>query len=50
MKKGVHRHSKWQPLFVVAIALCFLPFAMRLCGLSTGTAATAVILAIAATA
>jgi ABC-type branched-subunit amino acid transport system ATPase component/ABC-type branched-subunit amino acid transport system permease subunit len=49
MKNGVHRSSKLQPLLVVAIALCLLPFVMRLCGLSTGTATTAIILAIAVT-
>jgi len=47
-KKPAWRYSKLQPLFVAAVALVALPFAMRLLGLSTDTAATVVILAIAA--
>jgi len=48
MKKSVARYWKFQPLVVAAIGLCALPFAMRLIGLSPDTAATVVILAIAA--
>ncbi len=40
--------SKLQPLYVAAVALVVLPFAMRLFGLTTDTAATVVIFAIAA--
>jgi branched-chain amino acid transport system ATP-binding protein len=48
MKKTGPTYSKLQPLLVAAVALCVLPFAMRVFGLSTDTAATVVILAIAA--
>ncbi len=40
--------SKWQPLWIAAIALVLLPLAMRVIGLTTDTASTVVILAIAA--
>jgi len=40
--------SKLQPLWIAAIALIVLPLAMRLIGLTTDTASTVVILAIAA--
>ena len=40
--------SKLQPLWIASAALVALPFAMRLFGLTNDTAATVVILAIAA--
>jgi len=44
-----HRpQARWRPLLITAAALVALPFCMRLVGLSTDTAATVVILAIAA--
>jgi branched-chain amino acid transport system ATP-binding protein/branched-chain amino acid transport system permease protein len=48
MKKPAALYLKFQPLIVTAIVLCALPFAMRLVGLSPDTAATVVILGIAA--
>jgi branched-chain amino acid transport system ATP-binding protein/branched-chain amino acid transport system permease protein len=48
MTKFIARHSKYQPLFIAAVVLCLLPFAMRPVGLSPDTAATVVILSIAA--
>jgi ABC-type branched-subunit amino acid transport system ATPase component/ABC-type branched-subunit amino acid transport system permease subunit len=46
--KAARRYAKLQPLLVAAVALLVLPFALRLLGLTTDTAATVVILAIAA--
>jgi branched-chain amino acid transport system ATP-binding protein len=40
--------SKWQPLWIGAVALAVLPLAMHVVGLTTDTASTVVILAIAA--
>jgi len=40
--------SKWQPLWIAAVSLIVLPLAMRVIGLTTDTASTVVILAIAA--
>jgi branched-chain amino acid transport system ATP-binding protein/branched-chain amino acid transport system permease protein len=40
--------SKWQPLLIAAISLVVLPLVMRVIGLTTDTASTVVILAIAA--
>ncbi|HSV24401.1 MAG TPA: branched-chain amino acid ABC transporter ATP-binding protein/permease [Xanthobacteraceae bacterium] len=48
-KKNARPHLKWQPLWISAVALIVLPFAMRACGLTTDSAATVVILAVAAT-
>ena len=48
MNKTARHHSRFQPLLVAAVALIVLPFAMRVFGLTTDTAATVVILAIAA--
>src|SRR3974390_2626816 len=48
MKQPALSNSKFQPLLVAAVALVVLPFAMRAFGLSIDTAATVVILAIAA--
>ena len=48
MKQPAFSNSKFQSLLVAAIALVVLPFAMRPFGLSIDTAATVVILAIAA--
>ena len=48
MTTSVRRNPKLQPLLIAAIALVVLPFAMRLFGLTTDTATTVVILAIAA--
>src|SRR3974390_1976836 len=48
MKQPALSNSKLQPLLVAAVALVVLPFAMRPFGLSIDTAATVVILAIAA--
>jgi ABC-type branched-subunit amino acid transport system ATPase component/ABC-type branched-subunit amino acid transport system permease subunit len=48
MKEARRLYAKWQPMLIAAAALVALPVAMRLAGLSTDTAATAVILAIAA--
>src|SRR3974390_782969 len=48
MKQPALHTSKLQPLLVAAVALVVLPFAMRPFGLSIDTAATVVILAIAA--
>ena len=44
------RHSRYQPLWVAAVALLALPMVLRAFGLSTNTATTVVILAIATTA
>ena len=44
------RHSRNQPLWVAAVALLALPMVLRAFGLSTNTATTVVILAIATTA
>ena len=44
------RHSRYQPLWVAAVALVALPMVLRAFGLSTNTATTVVILAIATTA
>jgi branched-chain amino acid transport system ATP-binding protein len=46
--KSARYSSKLQPLWIGSVALVVLPFAMRLFGLTTDTAATVVILAIAA--
>jgi ABC-type branched-subunit amino acid transport system ATPase component/ABC-type branched-subunit amino acid transport system permease subunit len=48
MKEARRLYAKWQPMLIAAAALVVLPLAMRLVGLSTDTAATVVILAIAA--
>src|SRR5215470_9548180 len=48
MTTSVRARSKWWPLAMAAGALVALPFAMRLLGLTTDTAATVVILAVAA--
>ena len=48
MKEARRLYAKWQPMLIAAAALVALPLAMRLIGLSTDTAATVVILAIAA--
>jgi branched-chain amino acid transport system ATP-binding protein len=48
MTTSARRNAKLQPLAIAAIALIVLPFLMRLLGLTTDTAATVVILAIAA--
>src|SRR3974377_191597 len=48
INKTPRPYAKRQPLLVAAVALIALPFAMRLLGLSIDTAATVVILAIAA--
>src|SRR5262245_34759179 len=44
------RHSRYQPLWVAAVALVALPMVLRAFGLPTNTATTVVILAIATTA
>jgi ABC-type branched-subunit amino acid transport system ATPase component/ABC-type branched-subunit amino acid transport system permease subunit len=48
MTTSVRRDAKLQPLAIASVMLIALPFAMRLFGLTTDTAATVVILAIAA--
>ena len=40
-------HSKWRPLWIAAVSIIALPFAMHVFGLSVNTASMVVILAIA---
>jgi branched-chain amino acid transport system ATP-binding protein len=46
--KTARRQAKYQPLWIAALSLVVLPFALHALGLTTNTASTAVILAIAA--